>query len=85
MLLIARLLQGSLRNSLITDQHDMLFSGTEGIKCVATRFGAVWLAKSAFTFSRPARRKGHLCRYHRGHGVHRRMPWTAPGAVKTAV
>jgi len=43
---------GSLRNSLITDQHDMLFSGTEAIKCVATRFGAVWLAKSAFTFRR---------------------------------
>jgi len=43
---------GSLRNSLITDQHDMLFSGTEAINCVATRFGAVWLAKSAFTFRR---------------------------------
>merc|ERR1740130_2544251 len=25
---------GSLRNSLITDQHDMLFSGTEAINCV---------------------------------------------------
>ena len=42
----------SLRDALITEQLEQLYSGAEAIKCAARQLGAVWLAKAASALQR---------------------------------